>query len=120
MFWRYRAPTKRPRHRPLDHQLQIDRVVRQVQEIDHAEGRLKFLRKHPGVHDEWFELIEDIVALRTYAISWFMQGDDSLKRMIFKTTGSNSTLTAKKLTTYAAKPFVPLSDFPDFILECPL
>lgn len=61
-----------------------------------------------------FELVEDILALRKQAVEWFEQGDDLTKRFILETVGSNFTLTCKKLSVEARKPFSPVPVSPSF------
>jgi site-specific DNA recombinase len=55
-----------------------------------------------------FELTTDILSLRRQAVEWFKQGDDSTRRLILETVGSNFTLTCKKLSVLARKPFSPV------------
>lgn len=38
-----RRSTKRPARRPIDHERQIDALVREVEQVFHIEFRLKFL-----------------------------------------------------------------------------
>jgi site-specific DNA recombinase len=61
-----------------------------------------------------FELVSDLVSLRRQAVKWWKQGDDQTKRLILETVGSNFTLTAKKLSVEAKKPFTPVPTSPSF------
>ncbi|HXW21301.1 MAG TPA: recombinase family protein, partial [Rhodomicrobium sp.] len=52
-----------------------------------------------------FEPLADFFYFSSRAVDWFQAGDMETKRMIFKTTGSNPTLTDKILNVQARKPF---------------
>jgi DNA invertase Pin-like site-specific DNA recombinase len=62
-----------------------------------------------------FEPLEELFLFRKYAVEWFRVANDADKRLIFKIAGSNPVLTGKKLSVEAAKPFVALPDFPEFL-----
>ncbi len=61
-----------------------------------------------------FELAKDVLWFRNQAVEWFRQGDDTTKRLILETVGSNFTLTCKKLSIEARKPFTPVPVPPSF------
>jgi site-specific DNA recombinase len=61
-----------------------------------------------------FELVSDLVSLRRQAVEWFKVGDDETKRLILETVGSNYTLTSKKLSVEARKPFKQVPTSPSF------
>jgi site-specific DNA recombinase len=61
-----------------------------------------------------FELAEDVLALRRQAVEWFKQSDDITRRFILEIVGSNYTLTCKKLSVEARKPFSPVPVSPSF------
>jgi site-specific DNA recombinase len=54
-----------------------------------------------------FEPLRDVILARSKAVEWFRRGTSRDKRLILKTVGSNPTLSGKKLSIQAAKPFVP-------------
>lgn len=59
---------------------------------------------------EWFESAALLISFSNCAVSWFEHGEDRTKRLILKTIGSNFTLTDKKLSIEATKPFMRLAD----------
>jgi DNA invertase Pin-like site-specific DNA recombinase len=55
--------------------------------------------------EDRFELLQDVISFSSQAVNWFAQADADEKKLIVKTIGSNFTLTGKKLSIEAAKPF---------------
>lgn len=53
----------------------------------------------------WFEPVSSALFLRNIALEWFTHGDMEMKKLILETIGSNPTLTAKKVSIEARKPF---------------
>lgn len=51
-----------------------------------------------------------LLAFSKYAVDWFSGGEDSDKRRILQTVTSNPTLSGKKLSIHAAKPFLDLAN----------
>jgi len=52
-----------------------------------------------------FELLREVVSFSKYAADWFSHADDAAKRLILETVGSNFSLTGKKVSIQAVKPF---------------
>lgn len=52
-----------------------------------------------------FEPEKDLITFRNRAMFWFTHGNERTKKLILETVGSNLTLTAKKLSIEAVKPF---------------
>jgi hypothetical protein len=63
----------------------------------------------------WFEPFKAIGLFRNRAVECFRNGDDETKRLILKTVGSNLSLTDRKLTIQAKKPFRPVQESDDFL-----
>ena len=57
-----------------------------------------------------FEPDRLLISFSNRAISWLQEGDDDIKRKIVRAVGSNLTLTDKKLSFRARKPFLILSN----------
>jgi site-specific DNA recombinase len=63
----------------------------------------------------WFEPFKTISLFRNRAVECFRSGDDETKRLILKTVSSNPTLTDRKLTIQAKKPFCQIQEAGDFL-----
>ena len=77
-----------------------------------ARLRASIERQHqnPGA---WLELAESVISFRKYAVEWFSDGSLDDKRLILKTVGWNCTLSTRKLSIQARKPFRRVSDRAD-------
>ncbi len=64
----------------------------------------------------WFEPFKEISSFRNRALECFRTGDDEMKRLILETVGSNPSLTDRKLTIQAKKPFRMIENIDDFLL----
>lgn len=64
------------------------------------------------------ELLENVILLSKYAVEWFWKADDSTKRIIVKTVGSNFFLKAKMLSVEAVKPFSTPPYFGQILHRC--
>lgn len=53
----------------------------------------------------WFEPVMTVVSFGSRAAAWFMAGDDTLRKRILKTVGSNLSLRDRKLSVEAAFPY---------------
>lgn len=60
---------------------------------------------------ERFEPDRLLILFSNRAILWLREGDDEIKRKIVRAVGSNLTLTDKKLSFQARKPYLILSNF---------
>lgn len=54
---------------------------------------------------DWFELFDETVSFSSMAVDWFQAGSEDVKRLIVLSTGSNLTLSNRKLSIEAAFPF---------------
>jgi len=54
---------------------------------------------------EWFELFDEAISFSSMAVDWFQTGSEDVKRLIVISTGSNLTLSNRKLSIEAAFPF---------------
>lgn len=61
--------------------------------------------------ESWLEPAVTMISFSKCAVSWFLAGDDEIKRIIIKTVGSNPILLDRKLSIDKAKPFITLSNF---------
>ncbi len=114
-------------------QIELDALKARVEEVDAQLAELTNLRVRDVLSDEEFmaerrrikgqrekaesavrraeratlgiEPAEDVISLCRYAAISFVHADIPLKRLILKSLGSNPTLSGKKLSIYAAKPF---------------
>jgi hypothetical protein len=77
-----------------------------LEEEGHAlQERLRSCRQG----QQWFELANLAISFGNRAIFWFREGDHQKKRQILRIVGSNFSLTDKKLSFQANKPFSSFS-----------
>ena len=55
--------------------------------------------------DGWFEPVMNVISFGSRAAAWFLAGDDTLRKAILKTVGSNLTLINRKLNVEAVFPY---------------
>jgi site-specific DNA recombinase len=95
----------------------IDDAMFQSEKAELLERQAKLTSEratHTAPKVNRFELVSDLVSLRRQAVEWFKVGDDETKRLILETVGSNYTLTSKKLSVEARKPFTQVPTSPSF------
>lgn len=71
-------------------------------------------------HVKWFEPVRTLVSFGSRAAEWFMAGDDTLRKMILKTIGSNLTLRNKLLSIQTAFPYSTQPESASFLALCRL
>lgn len=71
-----------------------------------------------GTTEDRFELLQEVISLSNHAMNWFIEADADGKKLIARTVGSNFTLTGKKLSIEAAKPFRLEGLFDPFRQRC--
>ena len=86
-----------------------EEFVRERQGLQRELLRLKEAQKIASNPGTWFEPTQMLVSFGSEAAKWFEVTDDRTKRLILKSVGSNYTLTDKKLSVEARKPFVWVS-----------
>lgn len=84
--------------------------IKRRQGIQSEVAVLKDRLANSGEVKVWFESYELLISFSNHIVYWFKEGNDHIKRLILKTAGSNFTLTNKKLSIQAAKPFAMLSN----------
>lgn len=65
-----------------------------------------------------FELFQHVVSFSKYGVEWFRDTDPETQRMIVKTVGSNFSMTGKKLSGEAVKPFRTTPKSSQIIQRC--
>jgi DNA invertase Pin-like site-specific DNA recombinase len=86
-----------------------EEFLRQRAELSQEQGKLN-QRLQQLSTEQWIEPSQRLFLFSNRAIFWLTHGSISEKRLIFATTGSNPTLTDKKLSTHARNPFLLLQD----------
>lgn len=84
------------------------------------EARLTESLSNAGKAQTRFDLTRTLLSFNKYAVDWFAQGTPALKREIVNLVGSNPTLTGKKLSIQAAKPFQLTLEMASALLLCDL
>lgn len=94
----------------LRRMIKDEEYVLERERLEEERAQLETSLLAPAPQDR-FELLQDVISFSQSAAKWFCSGDDDAKRRIVKTVGSNFTLSCKKLSVQAAKPFcvTPLS-----------
>jgi hypothetical protein len=84
-----------------------------ISERKRLEGERAKLQKSLSalVTGKRFELLQEVIWFRKYAVDCFLRADDAAKRLILKIVGSNFFLTAKILSIQAVKPFRMTANF---------
>jgi hypothetical protein len=59
---------------------------------------------------DWIEPVRMLVLFSNRAVSWFLQGNHEVKRLVLAVAGSNPTLSSQKLSIDAQKPFCRASE----------
>jgi site-specific DNA recombinase len=86
--------------------LSDDEFKAQRHRLEGDQARLRAKLAAADQTEDRFEPLRDVLAVRKQAVNWFACGNDRKKRLILQTVGSNLTLTDKKLSIQALKPFV--------------
>jgi site-specific DNA recombinase len=86
--------------------LSDDEFTRKRMELTTA--RLRMVQQVAALQEgpDWTEPLRTLVSFNNMAVDYFSGGDDLQKRLVLKTTSSNSTLSDRILSIEARKPFV--------------
>ena len=95
-----------------------EEFLKDREELERDRLRLEQQLKSDGRGKERFEPVSDTILMRNQAVSLFLSGADADKRLLFKTAGSNPTLTARILSVEAAKPFVRAPEVAEILPLC--
>lgn len=76
--------------------------------------RLEAIDEEPG---SWIEPFRMVAEFSNRAVDWFQAGDEDVKRLIVKTTGSNLSLAGRKLSIEAMEPFHVMPEQPIFLSQ---
>jgi DNA invertase Pin-like site-specific DNA recombinase len=92
--------------------LSDDEFARKRMEMTTA--RLRMVQQVAALQEEpdWTEPLRTLVSFNNMAVDYFSGGDDLQKRLVLKTTSSNSTLSDRILSIEARKPFVQWGNEP--------
>ena len=82
-----------------------EEYVKQRQELEREQIRIKQSLEAHKQSDDWFEPARLLVSFSNRAISWFKAGDLQTKRLILEIVGLNPVLKEKILSIEAKKPF---------------
>ncbi|HWT31282.1 MAG TPA: recombinase family protein [Propylenella sp.] len=105
--------------------LRLRRVIKdkefvlERQRLEEERARLEASLPMPCPQDR-FELLQEVISFSQLAADWFWNGDDADRRDIVETAGSNFTLTGRKLSIEAAKPFTIMPNLAPIRLGCGL
>ena len=80
--------------------------TRQRQSLKAEQASLRDRLRLAKEGHQWFEPAQKLFSFSNRADSWYREGDDQRKRQILRAVGSNLTLTDKKLSIEARKPFL--------------
>lgn len=84
------------------------------EKLEHERLRLSARLAEPEQQAKSIELFQDLISFSNQAVDWFEAGDEAARRLIVETVGSNLSLTDKRLSIEAAKPFSLMAE----ISEC--
>lgn len=68
----------------------------------------------------WFEPVLAVISFGSRAAAWFLAGDDTLRKIIVKTVGSNLTLRDRRLSIEAVFPYSIQPESASFLTLCGL
>lgn len=94
-----------------------DEFTKRRKDLDMERHRLEQRRQNDD-EKKMFEPVREVISFIEQAKSWFENGDDEAKRLVFQIVGSNPILENKKLSVEAKKPFCIRRDLEDFPLMC--
>jgi DNA invertase Pin-like site-specific DNA recombinase len=84
-----------------------EEFLRQRAELTQEQAKLNQRLQQLGT-EQWIEPSQRLFLFSNRAIFWLLHGSVSEKRLVLATTGSNPTLTSKKLSIDARNPFLIL------------
>lgn len=105
--------------------LRLRRIIKDeefVLERQRLEDERAHLQIAPPVSHprDRIELFQSVISVSKFAAEWFQEGDDTDRREILETVGSNFRLEDKKLSIEAAKPFATIANLAPMRLGCGL
>jgi site-specific DNA recombinase len=86
-------------------QLTDEEFIQEREALQREKLRLTERLRTQQTATSWIEPARLLVSFSLRAVSWFSEGNDEAKRLILTTVGLNSTLTDRKLSIDAKKPF---------------
>ncbi len=96
-----------------------DEFARERRRIESEQLRLKE-RLSRDDNGNQIELFGGLFSFSKQAIFWFLDAKIEDKRLLMKTVISNSTLSGKKVSFEAAKPFLAIQNSPPILQLCPV
>lgn len=96
-----------------------EEFVRRKRDLEFQLASARERRASVANAGNWIEPAELLISFHSRALDWFECGDDSIRQQIIGTLGSNLTLTKKKLSGDAVKPFSLRVEEPTISYWCP-